>query len=100
LPNLGPPFLLTYRAYTHVRAECGGSNKAAWHWLAQPAKYGSQPLLVNLENADGTSHTVALAPMGWSREKLLGYMGGLGETLREEFGEVSRIWNPDQEVAS
>jgi hypothetical protein len=95
----GPPFLLTYRAYTHVRAECGGSDKAAWRWLGQRAKYGSRPLFVNVENPDGTSHTIALAPRGWSPEKRKGYVGGLDETLEAEFGEVSRIWNPD-EVAS
>jgi hypothetical protein len=38
--------------------------------------------------------------MDWSQEKLLGCMGGLGAILEEEFGEVSRVWNPDQEVAS
>jgi hypothetical protein len=100
LAQPGPPFLLTYRAYTHVRAECGGSDQAAWHWLAQRAKYGTRPLFVNIEAQDGTSHTIALAPLGWSHEKLKGFIGGLGDVLKEEFGEVLRIWNPGQEVAS
>ena len=46
LAEPGPPFLLTYRAYTPVRAECDGSDKAAWHWLGQRAKYGSRRLCV------------------------------------------------------
>lgn len=94
----GPALLITARAYSHVRAECG-SDQAAWHWLAQRARYGSRPIFVNVEDPDGTSTTVALAPHGWTPEKLAGYVGGLGEMLEEEFGEVSRVWNPDQEAS-
>ena len=96
----GPPFLLTTAAYQQVRAECGGSDEVAWRWLAQRAKYGTRPLLVNIEQPNGESTTVVLAPHGWSQERLAGYAGGLAETLEQELGEVARIWNPAGATAS
>lgn len=95
----GPPYLLTHNAYQHLRAEFAGDAAAAWRWLAQRVKYGSRPVFVNIEFDDDTSRTVALAPLGWTHERLAGYVAGMHETLEQEYGEISRWWNPD-EVAS
>ena len=39
------------------------------------------------------STTVAIAPKGWSEERLAGYIGGIHEELEEQFGPATiRAW--------
>jgi hypothetical protein len=84
-----PLMCLSHRALASLTAEFR-SHKRAARWLARLARKRGKPVLINVPVSDG-SRTVALAPRGWSEERLLGWLGGHHELLERELGEISRI---------
>jgi hypothetical protein len=48
-------------------------------------------LMLNIPDRDGSSHTVTLAPPGWTQERLQGYIAARHEELEEAFGQIAHI---------
>jgi hypothetical protein len=94
----GKPVMLTTRAFRTLTAESGGRQDRALAFLVKHGGEANRPILLNLENPDGTSQTVALA-RGWSQERLMGYVAAMHQELEEEFGEVARMYSLDKEAS-
>jgi hypothetical protein len=85
-----PLAVLTTAALRHLVHELG-SHERAVRFLVWTAERTAKPIGVNVENGDGRSRTVFLAPRTWSRERLRGWIAGHHELLGAEFGEIERI---------
>jgi hypothetical protein len=94
----GKPVLLTTRAWRTLVAESGHRPERALAFLEKHGAEADKPVLLNLQNEDGTSQTVALA-RGWSQERLMGYVAGMHEELEAKFGEISRTYSLDKEAS-
>jgi hypothetical protein len=75
--------------YRELRQELHSAS-AVVSWAADLARQLDRPILLNIPDRDGSSHTVTLAP-GWSQERLAGYVAARHEELAEEFGPIGRI---------
>jgi len=83
---------LTHRMLRDLEQELGGYQRAV-KWLIALATETNRPITVNVPTGADTSTTVAIAPKGWSDERLQGFIGGLHEELEETFGPASiRAW--------
>ena len=85
-----PLVALTFRALVQLGEELGGPEAAA-RFLFDLATEMNRPFAVNVPKPNGDSTTMFYAPMGWSRKKLLGYVGGYSAELESMFGEVARV---------
>jgi hypothetical protein len=94
----GKPVLLTTRAWRTLVHESGRRPERALAFLTKVGGEYNRPVLLNLQNEDGTSQTVALA-RGWSQERLMGYIAGMHQELAEEFGEISGVRSLDKEAS-
>jgi hypothetical protein len=94
----GKPVLLTHRAWRTRVAESGRRPERALQFLCKVGGEYNRPVLLNLQNEDGTSQTIALA-RGWSQERLAGFVGAMHEELAEEFGEISRMYSLDRDAS-
>ena len=79
---------MTGRAYGDLAAELGG-DEAAVRYLVKLAGNTGRPILANLETGAGSSQTVAIAPRGWSDERLAGWVAGHHEALEAAFGAAT-----------
>jgi hypothetical protein len=78
---------LTHRMMRDLAKELGGYEPAI-EWLAELATMAGRPVFVNLPSAEGSA-TVALAPKGWSSERLAGYVGGRSAELQAMYGPAT-----------
>lgn len=62
-------------------------------WMLEVATETGKPVLLNVEQGD-ESETLAIAPKGWSEERLQGYIAACHEELEEAFGEIDRTRDP------
>ena len=85
-----PLVCLTSRALVTLGNELG-SVEAAGRWLIDLVNETGKPVAINIPTPDGTSTTQFLAPFGWTRERLMGYIGGFGAELEATFGDVAGI---------
>ncbi len=86
---------LTHRMLRDLEQELGGYKRAV-KWLVKLATETNRPITVNLPTGPDTSTTVAIAPKGWSDERLRGFVGGIHQELEEQFGPASiRQWGND-----
>ena len=88
----GPLLVLTTRALRDLAHELGGHDRAAECLLTIVEEIG-RPVAVNLERENG-SHTVFIAPRGWSDERLRGWIAGHHADLEAELGEIVRMGLP------
>lgn len=83
---------LTHRMLRDLEQELGGYKRAV-KWLVKLATETGRPITVNLPTGPNTSTTVAIAPKGWTDERLRGYIGGIHEELEATFGPATlRAW--------
>jgi hypothetical protein len=75
--------------YCELRKELH-SAAAVVQWAAELARQLDRPVLLNIPDRDGSSHTVTLAP-GWTQERLAGYLAARHEELAEAYGPISSI---------
>lgn len=93
------PLMLTNAAYRHLREESDASDSSALNYLVKMATQAGRPVFVNLEQADGTSETIAISPKFWTGERLAGHVAVLRDELGELFGEISGVRSLDQEAS-
>jgi hypothetical protein len=73
--------------YGELRQELH-SIEAVQRWALELADKLGRPVLLNVPDKDGSSNTLAIAPPGWSSERLAGYVGARHQELEAEFGPV------------
>src|SRR5687767_9013797 len=83
-----PLVALTFKALVALGDELG-SVEAAGQFLIDLANEIGKPVAINIPTTDGNSTTQFLAPFGWTRERLLGYVGGYSAELEAMFGGVA-----------
>jgi hypothetical protein len=76
--------------YRELRQELH-SIDAICRWATDLATRLERPVLINVPDRDGTSHTLTLAPSTWSSERLQGYIAGRHEELEEAYGPIARV---------
>lgn len=76
--------------YRQLRQELH-SIEAVGQWAADLATRLDRPVLLNVPDRDGTSHTLTLAPKPWTTERLQGYIAGRHQELEELFGKIDRV---------
>jgi hypothetical protein len=84
--------------YRELRQELR-SIEAVAKWAAALATRLGRPVLINIPDWDGSSHTVTLSPRDWSPERLQGYVAGRHEELAEAFGPIERLRNMSKGAA-
>jgi hypothetical protein len=67
------------------------SIDAVGAWAVDLATRLRRPVMLNMPDRDGGSHTLTLSPPGWSQERLSGYIAGRHQELEEAFGPIERI---------
>lgn len=93
LSNIGPGpamLVLSWAAYLTLRTEVGGGDIAVVDLIRATATRLGQPIGVHLGSNSG-GRTALIAPSGWTRERLLGYMAGRHQELEAAFGRVAAI---------
>jgi hypothetical protein len=81
---LGPGIWRELKQELHSVAKVG-------QWAVELAIRLDRVVLLNVPGRDGESCTVTLAPPGWSRERLAGYIAARHEELEETFGPIARV---------
>jgi hypothetical protein len=67
------------------------SVEAVARWATALTIRLDRVLMLNIPDRDGSSHTVTLAPPGWTQERLQGYIAARHEELEEAYGPIARI---------
>ena len=83
-----PFMVISDRLFVELVEELGGEQEATRH-LIRVATNTGRPIGVNVEDDDGESTTACIAPEGWTRERLAGWIGGKRDELEALFGEAS-----------
>lgn len=78
------------RVYRQLRQELHSAERIA-EWATNLATVANRPVLFNVEFMDDTARTFAIAPPGWTSEKLAGYIAARHIELEEVFGPIERI---------
>jgi hypothetical protein len=85
LREAGMPVTFGPGLWADVVRLTGSGDKAA-HFFRELAEETGKPVLWNMPVGGDESKTVAIAPPGWTREKLDGYVAGMHESLSDSFG--------------
>src|SRR4051812_20156209 len=83
-----PFMVISDRLFVELAEELGSEQEATRH-LTHVATNTGRPIGVNVEDDDGESTTACIAPEGWTRERLAGWIGGKRDELEALFGEAS-----------
>jgi hypothetical protein len=67
------------------------SVEAVGKWAVALAIRLQRPVLLNVPDKDGSSHTLTLSPPGWTSTRLQGYIAARHAELEEAFGSIERI---------
>ncbi len=89
-----PLALLSRDVVRDLERELGSADQVAT-FLRDLATEMQKPIAVNFPQRE-ESYTVIIAPRGWTREKLAGYVGAHKNPLEREYGPVED-WDVDIE---
>ena len=83
-----PLLVVSHRAFNDLCHELGDLDAAVRH-LSRVATNIRRPIGVNMETGVDTSSTAFIAPRGWGRERLAGWVGGHHAEIEEMFGQAT-----------
>jgi len=89
----GAMVMLTHRAMAMLVDELG--ERRAGRLLLELATETQRPIAVNVpddpSDPDGESTTLMIPPIGWSEERVRGWIGGQHEEIEAAFGQVAGV---------
>jgi hypothetical protein len=94
--RVAPLLVVTRRALLDLEHELG-SYEAAARYLVKIATNTGKPIGVNAPTPEG-SRTMFVAPKGWTRERLAGWIAARHQELEAQFGTATIV--PSEESCS